>query len=218
MTSLRSMVTSSTSRRIIRFRSRCGVAGSRHRAGKSLASERILALCSSVRTVAAWAARSQSSWAPLELAQSVVPVGFEAVCDETVVGIDAEIAPSGNLGVVPGPFDVCMTEPVGFVDAVVDLGLDAERDFQGDGSELVEDDGGDCVVDPGARHPQAGRHTGADAGGHALVVGNLDVAPGVTAHGHATPAASTDGQALEQGGALSGGSGAAIGTPGLSVG
>lgn len=36
----------------------------------------------------------------------VVPVGFEAVSDEPVVGIDRQVAPSGGLGTVAGPFDV----------------------------------------------------------------------------------------------------------------
>ena len=42
------MVTSSMSKRAIRFRSRCGVAGFFHRAGKSVARARIRARCSSV--------------------------------------------------------------------------------------------------------------------------------------------------------------------------
>jgi hypothetical protein len=41
-------VTSSMSKRAIRFRSRCGVAGFFHRAGKSVAKARIRAWCSAV--------------------------------------------------------------------------------------------------------------------------------------------------------------------------
>ena len=46
-------VTSSTRRRTTRLRSRCGVSGFDHRVGKSVARERILALASSVRVLAA---------------------------------------------------------------------------------------------------------------------------------------------------------------------
>lgn len=102
VTSVLSRVTSSTRRRIMRLRSRWGVDGSRHRAGKSAASALILALCSSFNAEAAAAARSQSSWAFAELARGVVPVGFEAVGDESVVRVDAEIAAPDQLGVVAG--------------------------------------------------------------------------------------------------------------------
>ena len=52
MRSVLCRVTSSTSRRAMRLRSRCGVSGFVHRVGKSVARERILALCSSVRAAA----------------------------------------------------------------------------------------------------------------------------------------------------------------------
>ena len=55
-------VTSVTRRRISRFRSRIGVAGLAHSAGRSVASARILACCSSVSgRLPAWVARSYSS-------------------------------------------------------------------------------------------------------------------------------------------------------------
>ena len=57
-------VTSSIRSRAIRLRSRCGVAGSDHREGKSVASWRTRCLCSSVSwAFAAAVARSYSSWA-----------------------------------------------------------------------------------------------------------------------------------------------------------
>ena len=45
---------------------------------------------------------------------------------------------------------------------------------------------------------------------HAGVVGHLDVAPGVIAHGHAPPAAPADGQALEKRSPFPGGTGGAL--------
>jgi hypothetical protein len=42
----------------------------------------------------------------LELAELVVPVGFEGVGDEPVVGVDGEVAAACEFGVVAGAFDV----------------------------------------------------------------------------------------------------------------
>ena len=53
----------------MRLRSRCGVRGSDHRAGKSLARAAIRALSVSARGVARAAWRSYSSWAAVERAQ-----------------------------------------------------------------------------------------------------------------------------------------------------
>ena len=53
MRSVLVMVTSSMSSRAMRLRSRCGVAGFVHRAGKSAASARMRALSSSVSAAAA---------------------------------------------------------------------------------------------------------------------------------------------------------------------
>jgi hypothetical protein len=38
----------------------------------------------------------------LQLTEGVVPVGFEAVGDEPVVGVDGEVTATGQAGVVPG--------------------------------------------------------------------------------------------------------------------
>ena len=42
----------------------------------------------------------------LDGAERVVPVGFQGVCDEPVVGVDGQVAAPRQVGVVPGPFDV----------------------------------------------------------------------------------------------------------------
>jgi hypothetical protein len=90
-----------------------------------------------------------------ELAEGVVPVGFESVGDEAVVGVDAEIAAAGDIGVVSGSFHVGVAETAGFVRSGFDFGLDAEGDFEGNGGEGVEHERGDGVVDPGTRDSQA---------------------------------------------------------------
>ena len=44
----------------------------------------------------------------LELAELVVPVGFEGVGDEAVVGVDREVAAAGELGVLACALDVSL--------------------------------------------------------------------------------------------------------------
>jgi hypothetical protein len=85
-----------------------------------------------------------------ELAQRVVPVGFEAVSDEPVVGIDRQVAAPGGLGAVAGPFDVGGTEPVGLGGAAGELVLDAQGDLERERGEGVEHERGDGGVDTGA--------------------------------------------------------------------
>ncbi|MCN0152516.1 hypothetical protein [Salinispora arenicola] len=48
-----------------------------------------------------------------DLAQGRVPVRFQAVGDQTVVGIDREIAAFGQIGAVLGALEVGGTQPVG---------------------------------------------------------------------------------------------------------
>ena len=47
----------------------------------------------------------------LELAERVVPVGFEGVGDEAVVGIDRQVAAAAELGAMPGALDVVARSP-----------------------------------------------------------------------------------------------------------
>ena len=63
-------------------------------------------------------------------AQRVVPVGFEGVGDEPVVGVDGEVAAAGQVGVVAGAFDVGGAQRVGFGGAGVQFGLDGEGDLE----------------------------------------------------------------------------------------
>jgi hypothetical protein len=74
----------------------------------------------------------------LQGAQGIVPVGFEAVGDEAVVGVDGEVAAAGEVGAVSGPLHVRLAQRVGFVGAGFDFGLDGERDVEGKGGNGVE--------------------------------------------------------------------------------
>ena len=63
-------------------------------------------LCSSLSALADGGGAFVVVLGGLELAEGVVPVGFEAVGDEAVVGVDGEVAAAGEVGVVAGSFDV----------------------------------------------------------------------------------------------------------------
>jgi hypothetical protein len=58
----------------------------------------------------------------LQRAQRVVPVGFEGVSDEPVIGVDREVPAAGELGVVPGAVDVGASQLVGLIGAGFELG------------------------------------------------------------------------------------------------
>ena len=61
-----------------------------------------------------------------EIAKRVVPVRFQGVGHQPVVGVDAEIAPTGRLCVVAGPLDLAAAQCVSLIGAGLDLGLDTE--------------------------------------------------------------------------------------------
>jgi hypothetical protein len=133
----------------------------------------------------------------LQWAQGVVPVGFEAVGNEPVVGVDGEVAAAGEVGAVTGPLHVGASQGVGLVAAGFELGLHGEGDLErerGDGVEQELTDGG---VDGGAGDALAAGGAGLDELGDTLVVGDFDAAPVVVTHGHAPSAAPAHDEALE---------------------
>ena len=145
------MVTSSMSRRAMRLRSRCGVAGFVHRAGKSVASARIRAWCSSVeRGVAA------------ALALVVVVLGGlqrrGARCSSRLPGCRRRAGCRGRRrgsGGGPGRRGGGRVRrgggaAVGFVGAGLELGLDGERDLERERGDGVEQQLADRGVDGGA--------------------------------------------------------------------
>ena len=52
-------------------------------------------------------------------AERVVPVGFQAVGDQPVVGVDGQVAATGQVGAVAGAFDVSAAQCIGFGGAVL---------------------------------------------------------------------------------------------------
>lgn len=154
----------------------------------------------------------------LEGAEGVVPVRFEAVGDEPVVGVDGEVAAAGELGSVAGPFDVGTAQRVGFIGAGFELGLDGQGDLERERGDGVQQEPGDGGIDAGAGDGLAAAPTALDRFADALVVGDVDVAAVVVADGHAPPAAPAHHQTLQQGGAFSGGTGGAVVAVGGGVG
>ena len=91
----------------------------------------------------------------LQRAERVVPVAFERVGDEPVVGVDGEVAAAGELGVVAGSVDVGAAELVSFAGAGFELGLDGERDLERERGDRPEQQIPDRAVDRRGRGDQA---------------------------------------------------------------
>jgi hypothetical protein len=83
----------------------------------------------------------------LEGAERFVPVGLEAVGDKPVVRVDREVAATGELSALAGPFDVGAPQGVCFVGASFELGLDGEGDLERERSDGVEEQTRDRSVD-----------------------------------------------------------------------
>ena len=169
----------------MRLRSRCGVRGSDHRAGKSDARAAMRSL--------SWLA-SGDGFGGLafvvflglaEGAQRVVPVGFEVDGHESVVGVHGHVSPPCLFGVVPGPFDVLAAQPVGFGGATFELGLHGEGDVEGDGGDGGEEEFADGGVEGLAGNRLADGGGVFDPSALADVFRVGDPSAGVIAHGHA---------------------------------
>ena len=112
---VRVTVTSVSSSRAMRLRSRAGVAGSFQIAGRSVTSwldPGFLGVGELPGVVLAGLVAGVLGLA--EGAQGGVPVGFEGVGDEPVGGVDGEVAAAGQVGVVAGALDVGGAQRVGF--------------------------------------------------------------------------------------------------------
>ena len=98
-----------------------------------------------------------------EFAQRGVVVGFEVVGDESVGGVDSEVASPGQVGGVLGALDVGGADAVGVFGLRGDLVGDGERYFHRQGGEAVQDQFGDSGVYACAADVLADRGAGGDS-------------------------------------------------------
>jgi hypothetical protein len=152
-----------------------------------------------------------------EFAQRAVPCGFELVGDQSVGGVDREVAAAGQVGVVLGALNGGGADAVGVVGSGGELVGDGQRGLQGQRGDGVEEEPAHVGVDPGAGDGLADRFPVLDAVGLADVLGHLAFAH-VVAHGHPAAVLAADDQSLEQGGAFAGWAGAAVVAVGGGVG
>ena len=202
---VRVTVTSVSSSRAMRLRSRAGVAGSSQIAGRSVTSwldPGFLGVGELPGVVLAGLLVGVLGLA--ECAQRGVPVGFEGVGDEPVGGIDGEVAAAGQVGVVAGALDVRGAQGVGLVGAVLQLGADGEGGLDGQRGEGVDEQLPDPLVQSGAGDGLADPAGVGDAVALADVGGQQAAAALVVADGHALPAGPADDDALQQRGAFAG--------------
>ena len=106
---------------------------------------------------------------------------------------------------------------VGLVGARFELGLDGERDLQGERGDGVEQQLADRGVDAVAGDRLAARPAALDRLADALVVGDQRAAALVVADGHPPAAAAADEQALQQRRPFAGGPGGPLGAVGVRV-
>lgn len=106
-----------------------------------------------------------------DLAQGAVPVGFQGVGDQAVVGVDGEVAAPGEVGVVLGPFHVAGPELVGLGGAGGELVGDFQGGVDGQRGESAQDEAGDGGVQGLAGQAFADPGAVLDGMGHAPVVG-----------------------------------------------
>ena len=62
----------------------------------------------------------------LQMAQGLIPLGFERIGHQSVIGIAFEKSPAFEFGLVAGAFDVLLTKCIGLLDTSGDLLLDGE--------------------------------------------------------------------------------------------
>ena len=82
----------------------------------------------------------------IEAAQPLVPIRFERIGDEAIVGIDLQITPSREFSRIPRAFKLCPTQRIGLCDATGDLVLYGERNLQRGGRHRLQQQRTECGV------------------------------------------------------------------------
>src|SRR5664279_4939224 len=186
------------------LRSRSVVLGADQTTSRSVPNARIRVCCSAVRVFGVCASRrANSASAAASTVSAFSPRGFQPSCDQTVLGVDGQVAAFGAGGVVTGALDLTA---VLFQDAVVAV-LQFPGGFQAGGHRVAGHRGQERLADGGvdahATDPQVTHVLAVDevAGAGAVVAGGVAV-PSVVVDGEFAAARPAAGQPLQQRAAL----------------
>ena len=148
-------------------------------------------------------------------AQPLIPVRFQCIGHQAIIGIDLEEAALGKIRFVARTLYVLSSQPVRFLVAVREFLLHSERDFVGQRRHCRDDDVADCRVECAAIHrltqtafASLQRAPAAPVGRYALIVMRM------VADRHAFTAGSADHKSLQQCRALACPSTPPLGAPG----
>ena len=214
-------VTSSISRRVIRLRSRCGVAGSDQSLGKSVASWRIRVLCCVVErgvrggglacSYSSWAA---CSWRAARRSSRLRGCRRRAGCRGRRRG-----SGGGRARRVGGRARRVLRRSWSASSARASSSAWTVSATSSASGVTVSSSSWLIALVDAVRRGSAGQRAAWRwmFSSHALIVGHLRAAALVIADGHPLPAASADREALQQRGAFAGGAGGAVGAVRLGV-
>lgn len=65
-----------------------------------------------------------------ECPKLVIPIGFQRVSDESIVGVDLHIALSRKIRLILHPFDPLTPKTIGLVNSILKLLLDGQRNIE----------------------------------------------------------------------------------------
>ena len=94
----------------------------------------------------------------------LIPLGFERVGDETIIGVDLHVAPPREFSLVTRPLDMLTAQSIGLGGARLEFALDREADLQGHGRHQLDQKGADRWIDHLAGNRLADLASAADHG------------------------------------------------------
>lgn len=91
----------------------------------------------------------------IELTQPLIPLGFQRIGYQPVVGIDFHVAAPGELGLVAAALQLRLSQGGGLLDALRDLVLHGQSHFDSRRRHRLQQQCADRGIDVGAPHPLA---------------------------------------------------------------
>ena len=130
--------------------------------------------------------------------QLVVPVRFESIRNQPILGIDLKKSLPSQVCLVAGTLDMLPAQVIRFVQTLLQLLLDRQGNLQGQRRERFHQQRADRRVDARAEDTLADPLGVRNAISLANVIGNQLGFPRVIADGHPLPADSTEHHSLQQ--------------------